>query len=568
MSIEQIHGNLKGLKSSQIKQLKKLYHQNQPRDLATTPEFAQRIAAISTEINQAVSAYINRRGQVIRVGVGNPRQTQIPPLELPRYGAKRLSGIRCVTTALKSEPPNKPTLTAMVLQRLDALVTLTLTGSGFQRRGGGATGYVESAYLAHLAPESDRAAATENDEGMYWTISPPLSLDILTKQDFLNLVEGLEEEFEREYVAQQVDSSHQRVVVVGLMTADLSLEQFEAGLAEVTRLVDTAGGEVLQTITQRRSRPHPQTVIGAGKVEEIAIAVQTVGASLVTFDQDLSPAQARNLEQQIGVRVIDRTELILDIFAQRARSRAGKLQVELAQLEYLLPRLVGRGEAMSRLGGGIGTRGPGETKLETERRRIQKRVSRLQQEVNQLQSHRSRMRQQRQKQEVPTVAVVGYTNAGKSTLLNHLTNADIYAEDQLFATLDPTTRRLSVPIQEELQTVLLTDTVGFIRELPPSLIDAFRATLEEVSEADAILHVVDLSHPAWKSQIQSVSQILEEMPITPPDSLLVFNKLDQVDNETLTEAKDSFPSAVFISAQKRLGLETLREKIGKMIENI
>ena len=567
MSIEQIHGNLKGLKSSQIKQLKRLYHQNQPRDLATTPEFAQRIAAISTEINQSVSVYINRRGQVIRVGVGNPRQTQIPPLELPRYGAKRLSGIRCVTTALKSEPPNQPTLTAMVLQRLDALVTLNLTGSGFQRRGGGATGYVEAAYLAHLAPESDRDSLTEN-EGMYWTVSPPLSLDILTKQDFLNLVEGLEEEFEREYVAQQVDSSHQRVVVVGLMTADLSLEQFEAGLAEVGRLVDTAGGEVLQTITQRRSRPHPQTVIGAGKVEEIAIAVQTVGASLVTFDQDLSPAQARNLEQQIGVRVIDRTELILDIFAQRARSRAGKLQVELAQLEYLLPRLVGRGEAMSRLGGGIGTRGPGETKLETERRRIQKRVSRLQQEVNQLQSHRSRMRQQRQKQEVPTVAVVGYTNAGKSTLLNHLTNADIYAEDQLFATLDPTTRRLSVPCREALQTVLLTDTVGFIRELPPSLIDAFRATLEEVSEADAMLHVVDLSHPAWKSQIQSVSQILDEMPITPPDSLLVFNKLDRVDNETLTEAKNNFPHAVFISAQKRLGLETLREKIGKMIENI
>ncbi len=225
MSIEQIHGNLKGLKSSQIKQLKRLYHQNQPRDLATTPEFAQRIAAISTEINQSVSVYINRRGQVIRVGVGNPRQTQIPPLELPRYGAKRLSGIRCVTTALKSEPPNQPTLTAMVLQRLDALVTLTLTGSGFQRRGGGVTGYVEAAYLAHLAPESDRDSLIENDEGMYWTVSPPLSLDILTKQDFLNLVEGLEEEFEREYVAQQVDSSHQRVVVVGLMTADLSLEQ-------------------------------------------------------------------------------------------------------------------------------------------------------------------------------------------------------------------------------------------------------------------------------------------------------------------------------------------------------
>jgi GTP-binding protein HflX len=561
LSIETIHGNLKGLKSNQLKQLQRLYHQRQPRDRATTPEFAQRVAAISTEINQPVSAYINRRGQVIRVGVGSLRETQIPPLELPRYGAKRLSGIRCVTTTMKSDPPKKPSLTAMVLQRLDALVTLTLTGEGFQRRGGGATGYVKSAYLAHLAPESDPS----REEGLYWTVSPPLSLDVLTKQDFLDLVEGLEAEFEREYVAQQVDSSHQRVVVVGLMTAELSQQQFADGLAEVTRLVDTAGGEVLQTITQRRSRPHPQTVIGAGKVQEIAIAVQTVGASLVAFDQDLTPAQVRNLEQQIGVRVIDRTELILDIFAQRARSRAGKLQVELAQLEYLLPRLVGRGEAMSRLGGGIGTRGPGETKLETERRRIQKRVSRLQQEVNQLQSHRSRMRHQRQKQEVPTIAVVGYTNAGKSTLLNNLTNADIYAEDQLFATLDPTTRRLTVPSQGELQTILLTDTVGFIKELPPALIDAFRATLEEVSEADAMLHVVDLSHRAWQSQIESVTKILEEMPIMPPESLLVFNKIDQVHLETLNEAKQNFPEAVYISAEERLGLETLREKMGIMV---
>lgn len=561
MSIETIHGNLKGLKASQLKQLQRLYHQRQPRDRATTPEFAQRLAAISTEINQPVSAYINRRGQVIRVGVGSPRDTQIPPLELPRYGAKRLSGIRCVTTDLKSDPPKKPSLTAMVLQRLDVLLTLTLTGEGFQRRGGGATGYVNSAYLAHLAPESD----PNREEGLYWTVSPPLSLDVVTQQDFLDLVEGLEAEFEREYVAQQVDRSHQRVIVVGLMTADLSPQQFTDGLAEVTRLVDTAGGEVLQTITQRRSRPHPQTVIGAGKVQEIAIAVQTLGASLVAFDQDLTPAQVRNLEQQIGVRVIDRTELILDIFAQRARSRAGKLQVELAQLEYLLPRLVGRGEAMSRLGGGIGTRGPGETKLETERRRIQKRVSRLQQEVNQLQSHRSRLRNQRQKQEVPTLAVVGYTNAGKSTLLNSLTHAEIYAEDQLFATLDPTTRRLSVPCQGEMKTVLLTDTVGFIKELPPALIDAFRATLEEVSEADAMLHVVDLSHPAWQSQIESVRNILEAMPIIPPESLLVFNKIDQVASEILAHAKQAFPDAVYISAEQRLGLETLREKMGATI---
>jgi len=564
LSIETLYGNLKGLKPSQLKQLQRLYQQRQPRDRATTPEFAQRLAAISTDINQPVCAYINRRGQVIRVGVGTPQDTQIPPLELPRYSAKRLSGIRCITTTLKSEPPKTPSLTAMVLQRLDALVTLTLTGEGFQRRGGGATGYVASVYLAHLAPESN----PNRENGLYWHISQPLSLDLLTKQDFLDLVEGLEEEFEREYVTQQVDSSHQRVIVVGLMTVELSKQEFEDGIAEVTRLVDTAGGEVLQVITQRRKQPHPQTVIGSGKVQEIAIAVQTVGASLVVFDQDLTPAQVRNLEQQIGVRVIDRTELILDIFAQRARSRAGKLQVELAQLEYLMPRLIGGGEAMSRLGGGIGTRGPGETKLETERRRIQKRVSRLQQDVDQLQSHRARMRQQRQKQDVPTVAVVGYTNAGKSTLLNNLTNADIYAENQLFATLDPTTRRLMVPSQDgELQTILLTDTVGFIRELPPSLIDAFRATLEEVSEADAMLHVVDLSHRAWQSQIQSVNKILDEMPVQPPKPVIVFNKIDQVASETLTEAKDQFPNAVFISAQKRLGLETLRDKLGIMVAN-
>jgi len=561
VSNETIHGNLKGLKSSHLKQLQKLYQQRQPRDQATTPEFAQRVAQISTELNQPVCAYINRRGQVIRVGVGTPRETRIPPLELPRYSAKRLSGIRCVTTAFQSNPPKQASLTAMVLQRLDVLVTLTLTGSGFQRRGGGATGYVESTYLAHLAPESD----PNRENGLYWNVSPPLSLDLLTKQDFLSLVEGLEAEFEREYRSQQVDNSHQRVIVVGLKTAEIPRQQFEDGLAEVTRLVDSAGGEVLQVITQKRSRPDPKTVIGAGKLQEIEIAVQTLGASLVAFDQDLSPAQVRNLEQEIGVRVIDRSELILDIFAQRARSRAGKLQVELAQLEYLLPRLVGRGESMSRLGGGIGTRGPGETQLETERRRIQKRLNRLQKEVDQLQSQRSQMRQRRQKQEVPTVAVVGYTNAGKSTLMNQLTNAEIYAENQLFATLDPTTRRCNVPCQGQSQTILLTDTVGFIKELPPSLIDAFRATLEEVSEADAILHVVDLSHHAWESQIQSVTTILEDMPLVPPESLLVFNKIDQVDSETLAEAKEKFPQALFISAQQKSGLETLRDNIGSMI---
>lgn len=588
--IETIFGNLQGLKPSQLKQLQRLYHQRLPGDCMTTPEFAQRIAAVSTEMGQPVCVYINRRGQVIRVGVGTPRQTQIPPLELPRYGGGRLSGIRCIATHLKPEAPNEAALTAMALQRLDALVWLTLTGEGFQRRGGGATGYIKEAYLAHLTPQeepnpdptllSDPTPPTAPNPTLIATeslpsstlnfcrVSVPQNLEVLTNVDFLELVDNLEVEFEREFVAKQVDRDQDKVLLVGVMTEQKTSQQFEEGLAELARLVDTAGGQVLQTLRQKRSRPHPQTVVGEGKVQEIALAAQTTGANLIVFDRDLSPAQVRNLETQVGIRVVDRTEVILDIFAQRAQSGAGKLQVELAQLEYSLPRLTGRGRAMSRLGGGIGTRGPGETKLETERRAIGKRIARLQQEVTQLQAHRSRMRQQRQHREVPSVAIVGYTNAGKSTLLNVLTNATVYTADQLFATLDPTTRRLAIPdtVTGEQRAIVLTDTVGFIHELPPALIDAFRATLEEVTDADAILHVVDLSHPAWHSQIRSVMKILAEMPITPGPALLAFNKIDSADGEALRLAQEEFPQAVFISATNALGLETLRHRIAQLID--
>lgn len=497
---------------------------------------------------------------MIRVGVGTPQKTKIPPLELPRYGAERLCGIRCVSTQMDDGAPIQSSLTAMAIQRLDALVVLTLSGKGGQNRGGQASGYIHQAYLTHLTPDPDPG----------WMVSPALSLDSITKQDFLDLVNGLEEEFQREFVAQKVDQDHDYALIVGVITKGLSQLQFNARVSEVARLVETAGGEVLETMHQRRSSLHPQTVIGDGKVQEVALAAQHMGASLIVFDHDLSPAQVRNLESRIGIRVVDRTEVILDIFAQRAQSRAGKLQVELAQLEYLMPRLIGRGRDMSRLGGGIGTRGPGETKLETERRTIQQRISRLQKDVNQLQAHRSRLRQQRQKKDVPSIAVVGYTNAGKSTLLNSLTNAEVYTADQLFATLDPTTRRLSVHDEQTNQPVsfVLTDTVGFIHELPASLMDAFRATLEEVTEADALLHVVDLSHPAWQSQIRSVATILESMPIVPGPALIVFNKIDQVNSDTLNIAKEQYPNAVFISASERLGLETLRQRLVRLVNYV
>ncbi|ELR96393.1 GTP-binding protein HflX [Gloeocapsa sp. PCC 73106] len=518
-------------------------------------DFAQRLGAISTEINQPVCAYLNRRGQVIRVGVGTPRQTQIPAWELPRYGAQRLSGIRCLATQLKAEPPNQSSLTAMAMQRLDALATFNLGGAGFELRGGGVTGYVKEAYLAHLVPQLEQ-----------WRVSTSVNLDALAQQDFLELVEGLESEFRQEYVAKQVDGEHERAILVGLMTQNLTEAEYEASLTELDRLVASAGGEVLEVIRQKRPRSHPQTVVGVGKVEEIALMTQTLGANLVVFDRDLSPAQVKNLEEQIGVRVVDRTEVILDIFAQRAQSGAGKLQVELAQLEYMLPRLSGRGKTMSRLGGGIGTRGPGETKLETERRAIEKRITRLQKEVTQLQAHRSRLRQKRQQYDLPTVAIMGYTNAGKSTLINALTNAEVYTADQLFATLDPTTRRLGVPdtITGELHALLLTDTVGFINELPPSLVDAFRATLEEVTEADALLHLVDISHGAWLNQLQSVNRIIDDMPLAPRNILVVFNKIDQVSEEILAVARDEFPQGLFISASERLGLEELRQALAQV----
>lgn len=498
---------------------------------------------------------------MIRVGVGSPRQTQIPPLELPRYGAERLSGIRCVATTLKADIPKESALTAMALQRLDALAVLTMTGAGFERRGGGATGYVRSTYLAHLVP----------DPTTPWTISSPLSLEQLTQQDLMDLVDALETEFRRSLPTglspATTATGIEQVLIVGVMTQNTTPQDMATNLAEVALLVESAGGMVVETLQQKRSHPHPQTVVGAGKVKEIALRAQTLGATLIVFAQDLSPSQVRNLETQIGIRIVDRTEVILDIFAQRAQSQAGKLQVELAQLEYMLPRLAGRGQAMSRLGGGIGTRGPGETKLETERRAIQRRINTLQQSVNQLQAHRSRLRQRRQHQQVPSIAVVGYTNAGKSTLLNVLTNAEAYTADQLFATLDPTTRRLSIPDPDTHQrrTLVLTDTVGFIHNLPPPLMDAFRATLEEVTDADALLHVVDLSHPDWEHHLQSVMDLLATMPITPGPALIAFNKMDQVSSEALGLAQDRFPQAVFISAQERLGLHTLRQRLVELL---
>ncbi|WP_158882506.1 GTPase HflX [Amycolatopsis anabasis] len=361
----------------------------------------------------------------------------------------------------------------------------------------------------------------------------------------------------------------ERVVLVGVWTEGTA-EQSEASLAELARLAETAGSEILEGLVQRRDRPDPATYIGSGKVRELFDVVVSTGADTVICDGELSPGQLRQLEAKLKVKVIDRTALILDIFAQHARSREGKAQVELAQLQYLIPRLRGWGESLSRqaggraggANGGVGLRGPGETKLETDRRRINKRVSKLRREIAAMDTIRETKRGRRIANEVPSVAIVGYTNAGKSSLLNAITGAGVLVEDALFATLDPTTRRSETP---DGRTYTLTDTVGFVRHLPHQLVDAFRSTLDEAADADLLLHVVDGSDPAPEEQVNAVREVLADItqrrsdPL--PPELIVINKADAADELALARLRHLLPGAVVVSARTGEGVTELIEAI-------
>ena len=364
----------------------------------------------------------------------------------------------------------------------------------------------------------------------------------------------------------------ERVVLVGVWTEGTA-EQARASMTELARLAETAGSEVLDGLMQRRSRPDPATFIGSGKVAELADTVRAAGADTVICDGELSPGQLRQLEDKLKVKVIDRTALILDIFAQHARSRDGKAQVELAQLSYLLPRLRGWGEALSRqVGGraaggvGIGGRGPGETKIELDRRRIRHRMSKLRRDIAAMRQVRETQRGERRRHEVPSVAIVGYTNAGKSSLLNALTDAGVLVEDALFATLDPTTRRAETP---DGRTYTLTDTVGFVRHLPHQLVEAFRSTLEETAGADLLVHVVDAADPLPEDQIAAVRRVLveigEEQGGRIPHELLVVNKTDAAGDLALARLRHLLTDAVFVSAARGDGIARLRNRIAELL---
>lgn len=363
-----------------------------------------------------------------------------------------------------------------------------------------------------------------------------------------------------EYAA---EAGSEKAILVGVELSGEDPGQAAYSLEELVRLADTAGADVLQRVIQKRNKLDAATFLGRGKAEEVAALCRESNAGLVIFDRGLSPAQARNLGKLTEVRVIDRTQLILDIFARRARTKEGKLQVELAQLNYLLPRLMGRGVELSRLGGGIGTRGPGETKLEVDRRRIRKRIAELNAEIKEVKRHRDLLRRGRKEIPLPLVALVGYTNAGKSTILKKLTGADVLVEDKLFATLDPTTRRVVLPNKE---TVLLTDTVGFIQNLPHHLVAAFRATLEEVVEADILLHVIDASHPNMEGQIEAVNRVLESLGAAAKPLIMVYNKTDLLPDAELPRAENG-PPAVALSALCSRGFEDLLMAVARALSS-
>ncbi len=570
--------NAKGLKKSEVRQLTRILQQRIPKDKILTLDLADSVAEISYTTGYPVSVVVNRRGQIVNVTVGDPKHVNVPELKGVRVGPGRLCGHRIIHTHITAQKADRKTkdgpeentseanrsfskdcLICLAKNRLDLLAQIDVDPSGsFSRAHGEQAKMADVVHIAHLLPGRD-------SDGQLWKILPPQTARRAQDDDFEELISSLEQEFKAHAPGLQVAEGEERAILIALISEGTDAWQVEDDLDELAQLARTAGATICGRITQSRSNPHPKHFLGAGKVQEIALAAQEFGANLIVVDEELSPTQQRALEAMVGVKVIDRTELILDIFAQRARTKEGKLQVELAQLKYLYPRLVGKGQLLSRLGGGIGTRGPGETKLEIDRRRIRQRITSLEEETERIRSYRDTQRRQRVSHNVPVIALAGYTNSGKSTLLNALTRSDVFVEDKLFATLDPTTRRTRLP---DGNTVLISDTVGFIKKLPTSLIASFRATLEEVSLADVLLHVVDASHPNVLEQIVSVFDVLSELGAVDKPIITVLNKADKVRPEDLQWLVPQVPNPVVTSASQRQGLDVLLGAVQAIMEEI
>ncbi|MFQ5512803.1 MAG: GTPase HflX [Myxococcota bacterium] len=506
-SISELHGQTYGLKASQIRRLRALYRRRIPRDRLVSQEFARQLSEISFDIGRQVGALVSRGGRVESVTVGDAFRIELPDFKRVRGGPGRFRGLRCIHTHLHGEALTRDDLTDLALLRLDAMVALQVDAKGLPRL----------ALYASMRPE----AAGEDPVEIH-PARPPARLDF----DFLDWIEELEDRFARSQRGVELEPGDERAVLVGVaLGRDPDAEE---RLEEMRELARSAGLSIVETVSQRRPRADARYLIGKGKLQDLVVRAWQRGANLVVFDRDLTPAQVRHITDLVEARIVDRTQLILDIFAQHARTREGRLQVELAQLRYRLPRLVGRGESMSRLAGGIGGRGPGETQLEVDRRRVRDRIRRLEREAGLIARRRETRRALRRREGLPVLSIVGYTNAGKSTLLNRLTKSDVHTANQLFATLDSSSRRLRFPRERD---VIVTDTVGFIRDLPPDLVAGFRSTLEEIRDASVLLHVVDASSPAAPRHIEAVHATLEALGLSEIPELIVLNKCDRVEPE-------------------------------------
>jgi GTP-binding protein HflX len=554
-NISNVHGNTQGLKPNQLRRIEKLYSRRISPQQVLTPEFARQLSELSHETRRQIGALIDRKGYVEYVVVGEARRIEWPDLKRTRVGSDRFRGLRAVHTHLRGEELTQDDLNDLALLRLDLMVAVDVDER---------TGLPGRVRAAHLLPVTPEEADGGEQSAAYTFFEAPAASQL--EVDFVELIESLEEEMARNRKAVRRATGRDRAILVGVTTG--SVDDAEESMAELRELASSAGIVVLHEVIQRRQNVDPRTVLGKGKLDELLVRALRLGADLIVFDRELSPAQVRSVSEATDLKVIDRAQLILDIFAQRAQTSEGKIQVELAQLRYMLPRLIaGQDSAFSRLAGGIGGRGPGETKLETDRRRVRDRINRLEKEIEHQRLRRQQRRKERTRRELPIISIVGYTNAGKSTLLNKLTSSEVLAEQRMFATLDPTSRRLRLPREQE---VIVNDTVGFIRDLPPDLIAAFRATLEEIDDSDLLIHLVDASNPRWQQQLESVERILNDLGHTAIPRLVAFNKADLVPPEELEAilrqaCRDGARECLTISARAPESLRPLLERAGAIL---
>jgi GTPase len=531
-----VDGDTRALKAQQLKRLETTFRRTVGSEPLLTLELGRHLATLSRELGRQIGVLIDRGGTIRRVVLGEPSRLYLPDLGRTRGGLGRFRGLRLVRTELRGQGFTREDEADLSKLRLDAIVVVDVDPKG----------HPVGAFFGHLV--LDPSARTVSV-----AVRPVRHYSDLTEAGMAE-VRDAEAQVARFFQGDAREVDRGSVLLVSVWASERGARRkADESMQELQELARTAGARVVGTTIQIRRQVDPRTVLGKGKIEELTLEALELGAETLIFDQNLAPSQLRAITNATDLRVLDRTQLILDIFAKHAKTRDGKLQVELAQLKYALPRLVEKSTAMSRLTGGIGGQGPGETRLEIHRRRARDRIHRLEAEMGQISQHRSVQRQRRKHTGIPVVSIVGYTNAGKSTLLNRLTHSSVETEDKLFVTLDPTTRRVRFPKDRE---IILTDTVGFIRDLPKDLVSAFKSTLEELSESDVILHVVDASDANADDKKNAVDAILEQLGLSSIQRVVVLNKADQTPPPMMSALRRVY-NGLSISAQNGTGLPEL-----------